>query len=187
LVRRGELSHRDVDTLMVAAGYLSYSLVDEFLAQRQAAARRETAAPPASLPRREVPEIAREIVDRICGCQYQDGGATKLVATDRRDIHLEVQGACVHCPQIKYTMDILERAIRFRTPKVEEVKIDGTRLEEKSELPVNRQLTLSMFLKATGLTYGDLDEALDRLGRLTDDDLLRLGAIKQGQARLRVI
>jgi Fe-S cluster biogenesis protein NfuA len=78
-----------------------------------------------------VPEAAQEITERICGCQYHDGGSTRLVSASERDIHMQVEGACVFCPQIRYTIDILKQALRFRVPEVEDIVIDGTRLEER--------------------------------------------------------
>ncbi len=140
LADQGKLRNRDIDIIMVAAGFLSYEVVEEYLAHRDG----QAASAPESLPRRTVPEVAQEITERICGCQYQDGGSTRLVSANERDIYMQVEGACVFCPQIRYTIDILKQAIRFRVPEVEDIVIDGTRFEEKTELPVNNQLTMSL-------------------------------------------
>lgn len=180
LADQGKLKNRDIDIIMVAAGYLSYEVVEEYLAHRDGHA----ASPPGSLPRRTVPEIAQEITERICGCQYHDGGSTRLVSASERDIHMQVEGACVFCPQIRYTIDILTQAIRFRVPDVEDIVIDGTRFEEKTELPVNNQLTMSMLVKETGLSFADLDDALKERPRLVDSDVARLGAIKRAVRRM---
>jgi Fe-S cluster biogenesis protein NfuA len=181
LADQGKLRNRDIDIIMVAAGYLSYEVVEEYLAHRDG----QAASAPVSLPRRTVPEVAQEITERICGCQYQDGGSTRLVSADARDIYMQVEGACVFCPQIRYTIDILKQAIRFRVPEVEDIVIDGTRFEEKTELPVNNQLTMSMLVKETGLSFADLDDALKERPRLIDSDVARIGAMKRAVLRHR--
>lgn len=175
LADQGKLRNRDIDIIMVAAGYLSYEVVEEYLAHRDG----HSALPPPSLPPRTVPEVAEEITERICGCQYHDGGSTRLVSASERDIHMQVEGACVFCPQIRYTIDILKQAIRFRVPQVEDIVINGTRFEEKTELPVNNQLTMSMLVKETGLSFADLDDALKTRPRLVDMDVARIGAMKR--------
>jgi Fe-S cluster biogenesis protein NfuA len=181
LADQGKLRNRDLDIIMVAAGFLSYEVVEEYLAHRDG----QSESPPVSLPRRTVPEVAQEITERICGCQYHDGGSTRLVSAGERDIYMQVEGACVFCPQIRYTMDILEQAIRFRVPEVENIVIDGTRFDEKTELPVNNQLTMSMLVKETGLSFADLDDALKERPRLVDSDVVRIGAMKRAVLRHR--
>lgn len=171
LARQGTLHAYDLDVVMVALGYLSYDAVAEYLV------RRATLGPqglPEITQEQNVPEIAQEITARICGCQYHDGGQTELISADRQRVHLRISGACVHCPQIRYTMKLLEKALYFRAPQLEQVEFDGTRFDEKVELPTNRQLTMAQFMKKTGLTFADLDHALTKKARITDDDLIKI-------------
>jgi Fe-S cluster biogenesis protein NfuA len=183
LAARHQLTARDLDVIMVAAGYLSYDLVAEFLRHKGARRARLPVVPPASVPELDVPGLAREIVDRICGCQYHDGGRTSLASAAHDHVHLRVEGACVHCPQIRYTMGILEGALRFRAPHLQSVVIDGTQFEAKTEVPVNSQLTLGMLMNQTGMTFADMDEVLRRNGRLVDDDLLGLARRRVSERR----
>lgn len=178
LMSAGMLNSRDIDIIMLAAGYLSYELVDEYLKNRAAAERGERFAYPRCLPRLTVMEAAEEIVGRIGGCQFQDGGGTRLLSADGRRVHIAVHGTCVYCPQIRYTMNIIRKAIEFRQPEVEEIVIDGTRFEEKTEIPVNSQDTMAMLLKKTGLTYAEIDAALKARSTMTDDDLTALAYLK---------
>lgn len=171
LASQGMLRPSDLDVVMVALGYLSYEAVATYLVHRNEQYRQE--AQPAQMEQ-NVPLIAQEITTRICGCQYHDGGQTELILADEKRVHLRIAGACVHCPQIRYTMKLLEKALRFRAPQLEEVEFDGTRFEEKIELPTNRQLTMALFMKQTGITFADLDLALTQKGQITDDDLLRM-------------
>ncbi len=180
LARQGTLHAYDLDVVMVALGYLSYDAIAEYLAHRAA---QEAQDQPEDKGEQNVPGIAQEITTRICGCQYHDGGQTELIAADRRRVHLRIAGACVHCPQIRYTMKLLEKALRFRAPQLEQVKFDGTRFEEKVELPTNRQLTMAQFMKQTGLTFADLDHALTKKARITDDDLLKMALLQMATAR----
>lgn len=175
LARQGTLHAYDLDVVMVALGYLSYDAIAEYLAHRATLASREL---PETREEQNVPEIAQEITTRICGCQYHDGGKTELIAVDRQRVHLRIAGACVHCPQIRYTMKLLERALRFRAPQLQQVEFDGTRFEEKVELPTNRQLTMAQFMKKTGLTFADLDRALMKKTRITDDDLMKMALLQ---------
>lgn len=175
LARQRTLHAYDLDIIMVALGYLSYDAVTEYLAHR---ATLESQGLPETQEEQNIPEIAQEITTRICGCQYHDGGQTELIAADRQRVHLRIAGACVHCPQIRYTMKLLEKALHFRAPQLKQVEFDGTRFEEKVELPTNRQLTMAQFMKRTGLTFADLDCALTKKARLTDDDLLKMALLK---------
>lgn len=171
LASQGTLRPSDLDVVMVALGYLSYDAVATYLVHRNEQYRQETQS---AHMEQNVPLIAQEITTRICGCQYHDGGQTELISADEKRVHLRIAGACVHCPQIRYTMKLLEKALRFRAPQLEEVEFDGTRFEEKIELPTNRQLTMALFMKQTGITFADLDLALTQKGQITDDDLIRM-------------
>lgn len=157
----GRLNAKDLDVIYVAYGCISRSAVDAFLQGR----------PPAA---RSLPLVAKELTDRICGCQHHDGGCTELVAADEHTAHLRVQGACVYCPQIKYTMQILEDAIKFRAPDAEHVTIDGTDFKTRMEIPPGSQLTMPMLMRKTGMTFDDLDRELDAHPELSDEQLLRL-------------
>lgn len=176
LVAEGELNSRDLDAIMVATGYLSYELIEHFIRARSDAT---SNAAPNGLPDVTVDLIALEITERICGCQYQDGGSTSLISATESRVHMKVEGACVHCPQIPYTIDILQRAIKFRAPSVRDVVVTGTHLEEGTRLPKNRQYTLALFMKTFNLTFSDLDAELQRRGRITDDDLYALAGMKR--------
>lgn len=171
LASQGILHAYDLDVVMVALGYLSYEAIAAYLAHRTELASQE---PARTHSEQDVPALAGEITTRICGCQYHDGGQTELISADSRRVHLRISGACVYCPQIRYTMKLLEKALRFRAPQIEQVEFDGTRFEEKVELPTNRQLTMALFMKRTGLTFADLDDALRKKARITDDDLMRM-------------
>ena len=171
LASQGILHAYDLDVVMVAFGFLSYEAVASYLSHRDALAAPEV---PETFQEQNVPALAGEITTRICGCQYHDGGRTELISADSRRVHLRIAGACVYCPQIRYTMKLLEKALRFRAPQIEQVEFDGTRFEEKTELPTNRQLTMALFMKQTGLTFADLDCALLKKARITDDDLMRM-------------
>ncbi|MBV8370843.1 MAG: NifU family protein [Candidatus Eremiobacteraeota bacterium] len=179
LVADGRLSSRDIDAIMVGAGYLSYDLVEDYLAAKEATADGSGAAAPREIPSTTISLLAEEITERICGCQVHDGGQTTLLSADRHEVEMEVGGACVHCPQILYTIDVLQRAIKFRDPSVTSVSVQGVRLHERVELPENRQYTLALFMKTFGLTFRDIDDALLRKGRLTDEDMHRLASVKQ--------
>ena len=166
------LRFRDLDAIMVAIGYISYDAVEAYIT-RQGANRSGD----------EVEPTAREIVERICGCQYHDHGETRLAAFDQNSVVLEVAGACRHCPQITYTAQILKDALRFRLPGLGSIRVDGIDLQTRSDLPVNAQYTLAQFCKATGLTVEDMDAALLRKPRLTDDDLQALARIALARSR----
>lgn len=180
LARQGMLRAADLDVVMVALGYLSYEAIAEYLACRDGPAAQGTEAPQEC----DVPALAREITTRICNCQYHDGGRTELVAAHSRRVHLRIAGACVYCPQIRYTMRLLEQALRFRAPQIEQVEFDGARYTEKAELPTNRQLTMALFMRQSGLTFADLDAALHTQARLTDDDLMRMALLRMAMNRL---
>lgn len=177
LARQGVLHAADLDVVMVALGYLSYDAVAEYLACRDNPDVQGTGAPEVC----DVPALAREITTRICNCQYHDGGRTELVAAHSRRVHLRIAGACVYCPQIRYTMRLLEKALRFRAPQIEQVEFDGVRSTEK--MPTNRQLTMALFMRQSGLTFADLDAALHTKARLTDDDLLRMALLRMATNR----
>lgn len=174
LVSSGELTTRDIDAIMVAAGHLSYELIGDYVDARRAKGRPE--APP-SLPKLTIDLLAKEITDRICGCQFHDGGATTLLNADVDLVRMRVDGACVHCPQIIYTIDILKRAMKFRAPEVRCIEVGGTRLDEAVILPENRQMNLALFMKTFGLTFTQLDQALQANGTIDDDDLVRMAGI----------
>lgn len=180
LARQGTLHPYDLDVVMVAFGHLSYDAIAEYLAHRASLESQEL---PETRKAQNIPMIAQEITTRICGCQYHDGGQTELIAADQQRVHLRIAGACVYCPQIRYTMKLLEKALRFRAPQLEEVEFDGTRFEEKVELPTNRQLTMAQFMKSTGLTFADLDRALTKKARITDDDLMKMALIQMAASR----
>jgi Fe-S cluster biogenesis protein NfuA len=167
----GEITCFDLDVIMVAVGYLSYDSVTAYLESKSG----DTS--PTSDD--DVATVAQEIVDRICGCQFQDGGATELLEADDAHVHLRVSGACVGCPQIRYTMRVLDRAIRFRAPQPIEVVIDGTRSGPLDDLPTNNQVTMGMLFKETGLTFRDLDDELRRRSYLVDEDIVRLARLKK--------
>jgi Fe-S cluster biogenesis protein NfuA len=175
LARQGTLHAYDLDVVMVALGYLSYDAIAQYLAHCATA---QTTGLPEARGEQNVAQIAQEITTRICGCQYHDGGQTELIAADCRRVHLRIAGACVHCPQIRYTMKLLEKALRFRAPQLEQVEFAGTRFDEKMELPTNRQLTMAHFMKKTGLTFADLDRALAKKTRITDDDLMKMALLQ---------
>lgn len=175
LARQGILRASDLDVVMVALGYLSYDAIAEYLAWRDSPSGHQG---PGAPEERDVPALAREITTRICGCQYHDGGRTELVSARSRQVQLRIAGACVYCPQVRYTMTLLEKALRFRAPQIEQVEFDGTRFEEKTELPTNRQLTMALFMKRSGLTFADLDAALQKKTRITDDDLMKLALLR---------
>lgn len=171
LARQGLLHAYDLDVVMVALGYLSYDTIAAYLTHR---AELDTQEGREIQAEQDVPSLAEEITERICGCQYHDGGQTELISADSRHVHMRIAGACVYCPQIRYTMKLLEKALRFRAPQLERVEFDGTRFEEKVELPTNRQLTMALFMRKTGLTFADLDRALAKKERITDDDLMKM-------------
>jgi Fe-S cluster biogenesis protein NfuA len=161
LAATDQLRPRDLDVVYVATGGISRAAVQRYLSDQPAAST-------------SLPVVATELTERICGCQHHDGGRTELVAADESAVHLRVAGACVHCPQIKYTMAVLEDAIRYRAPQAVDVTIDGTDLATRQEVPPGSQVTMAMLMRRTGMTFEDLDRELDRKPVLGDDDLVRL-------------
>ncbi|MGW4370116.1 NifU family protein [Nocardia takedensis] len=167
LAAAGRLRPRDLDAIMIAYGYLSRAAIENFLADPQ-----QGSEP--NLLDGDIQTVAQELVDRICGCQVQDGGRTEMVSCDSNQVHLRVAGACIHCPQIIYTIGILEDALHHRLPGVDSVVVDGTALEIARRKPENAQLTMPMVMRTTGMTFGDLDQELERKDILRDEDLIRL-------------
>ena len=92
LISCGVLSACDLDAIMVGAGHLSYALVDSYIEQRAATDRGASRQPPPGLQVLGVPELAREIVERICGCQYHDGGHTELISATTDKVRWGVLG-----------------------------------------------------------------------------------------------
>jgi Fe-S cluster biogenesis protein NfuA len=168
----GRITARDLDVVMVAFGELSHAGVDLLLRRREGGAQEPV------LP---FPEAVERVVTTIQGCQYHDGGGTVIAEPGDRAVLLEVTGACVHCPQIGYTMGIVKDAIALLSPGGQKVDITGTRFHEKTERPKGAQLTLPMVMRAYGLTFADLDAALRARGSVDDRELVRLAR----RARLR--
>ncbi|MEM7475319.1 MAG: hypothetical protein AAF483_10035 [Planctomycetota bacterium] len=177
LMARRMISFRDLDAISVANGYFSYEAIDDFLEGSSS----EHNSPDYMPASQDAPAIAKEIVERICSCQFHDGGGTSLKSASDQEIELEFHGACKHCPQIRYTADILKMALQHRMGRLDTVRFFGVALDEESTLPVNNQFTLSRFCREYGLTLKEIDEALERFGRLTDRELQLLGL----RARMR--
>lgn len=152
---------RDLDVVFVAYGEISREAVAAYLAGG-----RTDRQPPG--------EVAVELTERICACQHHDGGHTALAAVDERALTFRVEGACVSCPQIRYTMGLLESSVRLRSDGDVDVRFDGLQPRRRGALPPGAQLTLALLMRRTGMTFADLDAELDRRGRLVDADLERL-------------
>jgi Fe-S cluster biogenesis protein NfuA len=151
---------RDLDIMYVAYGEISRDTIAQYLAG-------------GGEDRRPAPDVARELTERICACQHHDGGRTSLVEADEAVMTFRVEGACVTCPQIRYTMGLLESSVGLRADAAVEVRFVGL-AAHRSAPPPEHQLTLALLMRRTGMTFADLDDEIDRLGRLIDEDLERL-------------
>lgn len=178
LMRVGDLSYRDLDAVYVAFGHMSYEAIASFRNNQSLNPPR----PKNECPAQRVTEVAEEVVTRICKCQHHDGGKTELEGSDATSVTLRFTGACTHCPQIKYTANILEGALRNHLPDLDEVIFKGIDLKTKSELPVNRQYTLGAYCKKFSIEPHQLDEAIQRFGKIEDRHLSMI-ALKAATAK----
>jgi len=173
LAAHRRLRARDLDVIFVAYGEISRETVALYL--KGGPERRRGAA-----------EVAAELTERICACQHHDGGKTTLVAADARRVAFRVLGACVTCPQIRYTVGLLEASVHLRTEEDVDVHFEGVSQDRDKATPANSQVTLALLMRQTGMTFADLDAELNRRGRLLDDDLTRLGQRCMLRRRLQV-
>lgn len=171
----GELTPRDVDIVSVAFGQIGYEGVDLLLGRRAGDTEPLT---------EDFETAVRRVVRRINECQHHDGGSTSIRELTSRHCLLEVGGPCVHCPQIVYTMGVVEEAIRSLWPGDESIDFTGTRFEEKIERPEGAQLTMAMVMRGFSLTFAQIDVAL-RQGPLNDERLEELAGRSRLLADLR--
>jgi hypothetical protein len=152
---------RDLDVIFVAYGEISRESVATYLAGGRS-------------DRQSPTGVAAELTERICACQHHDGGRTALVHVDPRAVTFRVEGACVRCPQIRYTMGLLESSVRLRSSGDVDVRFEGMQRHGRGVRPQGAQLTLALLMRRTGMTFADLDAEIDRRGRLVDADIERL-------------
>lgn len=158
LASAGRLVAKDLDVIFVAYGEISRETVAAYLTG-------STASAASTL------DVAQELTERICGCQYHDGGHTSLTSADARSVTFRIEGSCTTCPQIRYTMSLLEGGMHHRCSGPLRVSFEGLSPTRSASRPPGSQLTLAALMRETGMTFRDLDAELDRRGRLVDEDI----------------
>lgn len=159
LAADGRIRPKDLDIVYVAYGEISRAAVGRYLDGNCGGG--------------EPTDVARELTERICHCQHHDGGSTSLLQVLPKRITFRVEGPCTSCPQIRYTMGLLESAVHGRLDEDIAIEFEGVD-RAGMQAPPGHQVTLAMLMHQTGMTFADIDRELARIGRLDDDDLVRL-------------
>jgi hypothetical protein len=168
------LSTFDLDVLLIATGELNERNLRNYalaLSQGSEWVGLQNSDPSNTI---ELREAAIELTKKICACQQQDGGSTKLVSVESGTVNWIVEGPCVSCPKIVYTSRLLTGAIRFLQGSEVKVSISGFDITKQSCPPTESQLTLSEFLVSANVSRVDISSRFDTTGVIREEDILWL-------------
>lgn len=69
-------------------------------------------------------EKAKSIIDELRPFLMNDGGNIEFVKIEDNIVYVRLQGACVGCPYIDFTLkDSVERIIIEQLPEIKEVRV----------------------------------------------------------------